>query len=210
MPVQSTYTFWCPRPLMPYLTKDFGDGQRFSHFMPITPVEDDRSFLWVLTSANYDKDGAEARITARNNEIFGQDQPIVNSQRPALIPEDVRREAATCGQTSCRCCTAAGSVRWELPAPSTDEREETMTTKRKIVVESAEAVLGLHWFVSRDFTVKDEGIEIEIITPGIRTKFDWLDPRSHDHHLVTATNYQKASTRAAPTLPGVRVGTDPA
>ena len=69
-----------------------------------------------------------------------------------------------------------------------------MTTKdsRKIVVESAEAVLGLHWFVARDFTVKDKGIEIEIVTPGIRTRFDWSDPRSQDHHLVTPTNYQKA------------------
>ena len=62
----------------------------------------------------------------------------------------------------------------------------------KIVVESAEAVLGLHWFVARDFTVKDEGIEIKIVTPGIRTRFDWTDPRSQDHHLVTPTNYQKA------------------
>ena len=92
VPVQSTYTFWCPRPLMPYLSKALGNRQRFSHFMPVTPVEDDHSLLWVLTSANYDKDGAEARITARNNEIFGQDQPIVNSQRPALIPEELRRE----------------------------------------------------------------------------------------------------------------------
>ena len=65
-------------------------------------------------------------------------------------------------------------------------------TTRKIVVESAEAVLGLHWFVARDFTVKDKGIEIEIVTPGIRTRFDWSDPRSQDHHLVTPTNYQKA------------------
>ncbi len=92
VPVRSTYTFWCPRPLMPYLAKELGDQRRFSHFMPVTPVEDDRSLLWVLTSANYDKDGARARITARNNEIFGQDQPIVNGQRPALIPEDLRRE----------------------------------------------------------------------------------------------------------------------
>jgi len=65
-------------------------------------------------------------------------------------------------------------------------------TVSKVVVESAEAVLGLHWFVARDFTVKDEGLEIEIITPSIKTKFDWSDPRSRDHHLVTSTNYQKA------------------
>jgi NitT/TauT family transport system substrate-binding protein len=65
-------------------------------------------------------------------------------------------------------------------------------TRTKLVVESAEAVLGLHWFVARDFTAKDEGLEIEITTPGIKTKFDWNDPRSKDHHLVSSTNYQKA------------------
>jgi NitT/TauT family transport system substrate-binding protein len=65
-------------------------------------------------------------------------------------------------------------------------------TRAKLVVESAEAVLGLHWFVARDYTAKDEGLEIDIITPGIQTKFDWNDPRSRDHHLVSSTNYQKA------------------
>lgn len=65
-------------------------------------------------------------------------------------------------------------------------------TLTKLVVESAEAVLGLHWFVARDYTAKDEGLEIEITTPGIKTKFDWTDPRSRDHHLVSSTNYQKA------------------
>ena len=68
----------------------------------------------------------------------------------------------------------------------------TTSGSRTIVVESAEAVLGLHWFVARDFTVQDEGLEIEIVTPGIKTRFDWSDPRSRDHHLVTPTNYQKA------------------
>jgi len=65
-------------------------------------------------------------------------------------------------------------------------------TRTKLVVESAEALLGLHWFVARDYTAKDEGLDIEIITPGIQTKFDWHDPRSRDHHLVSSTNYQKA------------------
>ncbi|MGQ0751111.1 MAG: ABC transporter substrate-binding protein [Betaproteobacteria bacterium] len=66
------------------------------------------------------------------------------------------------------------------------------STRTKLVVESAEAVLGLHWFIARDHTAAEEGLEIEIITPGIKTKFDWTDPRSRDHHLVTSTNYQKA------------------
>lgn len=68
----------------------------------------------------------------------------------------------------------------------------TAATKTKIVVESAEAVLGLQWFVARDYTVEEEGLEIEIVTPNINTKFEWTDPRSRDHHLVVSTNYQKA------------------
>ncbi len=68
----------------------------------------------------------------------------------------------------------------------------TATTLTRLVVESAEAVLGLHWFVARDYTAKNEGLDIQIITPGIKTKFEWTDPRSRDHHLVSSTNYQKA------------------
>ena len=35
----------------------------------------------------------------------------------------------------------------------------TVTTDRtKLVVESAEAVLGLHWFVARDYTAREEGL----------------------------------------------------
>ena len=64
--------------------------------------------------------------------------------------------------------------------------------KTLITIESAEAVLGLHWFVTRDFTARDEGLEIKIITPGIKTRFDMADPRAHDHRLVSSTNYQKA------------------
>ena len=50
--------------------------------MPVTPVENDVSLMWVLTSANFDKDDGEARISARNDDVFGEDVPIVNSQRP--------------------------------------------------------------------------------------------------------------------------------
>jgi len=68
----------------------------------------------------------------------------------------------------------------------------TGATRSLITIESAEAVLGLHWFVARDFTAKDEGLEIKITTPGIKTRFDASDPRTFDHHLVSSWNYQKA------------------
>src|ERR1700730_16422418 len=63
--------------------------------------------------------------------------------------------------------------------------------RKRLRVESAEAVLGLHWFVARDFTLPKEGIEVEILLPGIReTKVSKDDPRFTDHHLIKSTNYQ--------------------
>ena len=75
----------------------------------------------------------------------------------------------------------------------------TVTADRtKLVVESAEAVLGLHWFVARDYTAKDEGLEFEIITPGIKTKFELADPRRRDHHLCHDRTGQQDRRRSVP------------
>ncbi|MCZ6450401.1 MAG: ABC transporter substrate-binding protein [Deltaproteobacteria bacterium] len=64
--------------------------------------------------------------------------------------------------------------------------------KKKINVESAEAVLGLHWFVAKgEGLFAEEGLEVEILLPGVRaTAFSKGDPRATDHHLVNSMNYQ--------------------
>ena len=65
------------------------------------------------------------------------------------------------------------------------------SNKTKIRVESAEAVLGLHWFVTRDYTAAEEGLEIEILLPRNRsTRFSEGAPRIFDYTLVKSTNYQ--------------------
>ena len=46
----------------------------------------------MITSTNFDLDGAEARIVERNDEVFYQDKPILESQRPALLPLDLYEE----------------------------------------------------------------------------------------------------------------------
>ena len=57
------------------------------------------------------------------------------------------------------------------------------SNKTKIRVESAEAVLGLHWFVTRDYAAAEEGLEIEILLPRNRsTRFREGDPRIFDHN----------------------------
>lgn len=67
-----------------------------------------------------------------------------------------------------------------------------MTERVKINVESAEAVLGLHWFVAQEERLfEEEGMEVEIFLPGVReTRFARDDPRRTDHRLVKSTNYQ--------------------
>ena len=92
IPVESTYHFWCPRPLIAYLMKHLDDERCFSHSMMVTPVEDDVSLLWVMTAANFDHEEAPSRILARNDEVFGQDQPVVSTQRPALVPVELADE----------------------------------------------------------------------------------------------------------------------
>lgn len=63
--------------------------------------------------------------------------------------------------------------------------------KRKISVESAEAVFGLHWFVARgDGLFAEEGLDVEIIRPKPPAKFELADPRRYDHRLVKSGNYQ--------------------
>lgn len=91
-PKHTTYTFWCPGPVIGYLMKGIDEKRRFSHFMPITPVDDGESILWVLTSTNFEKEDAEEKITGRNNEIFSQDKEILESQWPVEMPLDLRFE----------------------------------------------------------------------------------------------------------------------
>lgn len=73
---------------------------------------------------------------------------------------------------------------------ATTTRKEA--ARKKIYVESAEAVLGLHWFVAKgEGLFAEEGLDVEILLPGVRaTKFSPDDPRARDHHLVSSTNYQ--------------------
>ena len=65
-------------------------------------------------------------------------------------------------------------------------------SNKKISVESAEAVLGLHWFAAKgDGLFAEEGLDVEILLPGVRTtRFPPGDPRMYDHRLVPSTNYQ--------------------
>ncbi|MGH9805832.1 MAG: IS630 family transposase, partial [Terriglobia bacterium] len=85
------------------------------------------------------------------------------------------------------------SARFGSVTGSVDRRKNIVATaiKRKVSVESAEAVFGLHWFVAKgDGLFAEEGLDVEILRPKPPAKFGPNDPRRFDHHLVNSGNYQ--------------------
>jgi NitT/TauT family transport system substrate-binding protein len=67
----------------------------------------------------------------------------------------------------------------------------TTGSTKKISVESAEAVLGLHWFVGQgDGLFAEEGLEVEILRPQAPPRLSGDDPRVTNSKLMNPFNYQ--------------------
>jgi phenylpropionate dioxygenase-like ring-hydroxylating dioxygenase large terminal subunit len=86
-----SYTYRVLRPLTAYLLKE-STGPRFSILLTITPHEPARSTAWSWMAMNYGHDIPEADLFAWQDRIFAQDRPIVESQRPELLPLDLAAE----------------------------------------------------------------------------------------------------------------------
>jgi phenylpropionate dioxygenase-like ring-hydroxylating dioxygenase large terminal subunit len=85
------YTYRAYRPLTAYFVKE--SGQRgFSILFMVSPrdVLDSRAWMWM--AMNYGHDLPEADLVAYQDRIFAQDRPIVESQRPELLPLDLQAE----------------------------------------------------------------------------------------------------------------------
>jgi phenylpropionate dioxygenase-like ring-hydroxylating dioxygenase large terminal subunit len=86
-----SYTYRALRPLTAYLLKE-STGPRFSILLTITPHEPAESTAWMWMAMNYGHDLAEADLVAWQDRIFSQDRPILESQRPDLLPLDLAAE----------------------------------------------------------------------------------------------------------------------
>jgi len=60
-------------------------GFRESIALFVCPLEPERSRVWIRLAMN-DFDSPDARLIDFQNTIFGQDQPVLESQRPRLLP----------------------------------------------------------------------------------------------------------------------------
>lgn len=85
------YTYRVLRPLTAYLLKE-SEGPSFSILVTITPHEALQSTMWMWMAMNYGHDLPAADLIAWQDSIAFQDVPIVESQRPELLPLDLQAE----------------------------------------------------------------------------------------------------------------------
>lgn len=86
-----SYTYHVYRPLTASLTKT-SDGPRFTIFLTITPIQLVESTAWMWMAQNFGYEIPEEEIIAYQDTIFAQDLPILESQRPELLPLDLQAE----------------------------------------------------------------------------------------------------------------------
>jgi phenylpropionate dioxygenase-like ring-hydroxylating dioxygenase large terminal subunit len=86
-----TYTYKVFRPLIAYFRKETA-GPQFAIMLMITPIEELHSLMWMWMVMNHSYDTPEEELRAFQDEIALQDLPIVESQRPELLPLDLQAE----------------------------------------------------------------------------------------------------------------------
>jgi phenylpropionate dioxygenase-like ring-hydroxylating dioxygenase large terminal subunit len=86
-----SYTYRVFRPLTAYFVKTSA-GPSFAAYFTISPVDELASRGWMWLAMNYDFDTPAEEIRAFESEVTAQDVPIVESQRPELLPLDLQAE----------------------------------------------------------------------------------------------------------------------
>jgi phenylpropionate dioxygenase-like ring-hydroxylating dioxygenase large terminal subunit len=85
-----TYTYKVLRPLTAYFVKSSA-GPRFAMYFTVTPVSPEVSIAWGYVGLDYGEQTDE-EIRAFEDKITWQDIPVVESQRPELLPLDLQAE----------------------------------------------------------------------------------------------------------------------
>ena len=82
------------RPLTAYIEISDPDGgpNRYAIFLTVTPVDERESIGWMWNSMNYNHGLSDDDFVTYIDEIVLQDVPIVESQRPELLPLDLQTE----------------------------------------------------------------------------------------------------------------------
>jgi phenylpropionate dioxygenase-like ring-hydroxylating dioxygenase large terminal subunit len=65
---------------------------RFAMFSTITPVAECESRIWLIMALNYGHDVPAEEVRRFQDVVTAQDVPVVESQRPELLPLDLQAE----------------------------------------------------------------------------------------------------------------------
>lgn len=84
------YTYHVFRPLTAYFVKEAKAS--FSILFNVTPVDPVESIGWMWVAMNYGLDMPPESVSGFQDKIFSQDLPIVENQRPELLPLDLQAE----------------------------------------------------------------------------------------------------------------------
>jgi len=90
-PATVHYSFWVEHPLTMRTSKTH-PSKHYALLAAVTPVDAERSLLWFVLAMNYAHDVPEAELRHFQDVVAAQDIPIVNSQRPELLPLDLQSE----------------------------------------------------------------------------------------------------------------------
>lgn len=86
------YTYRVFRPLTAYLAKDAPDSSRLTLMLTLTPHDELLTSAWFYGAINEKIDLKADDWDDFQRKIFSQDVPIVESQRPELLPLDLQAE----------------------------------------------------------------------------------------------------------------------
>ena len=99
-PAEAHYTYRVIRPLTAYLQKKAGTSV-FSMLIVATPVEELRTHAWIAFTMRGADSATDAQLLEWTDRVFSQDKPVVQSQRPELLPLDLQAELhLNCDRTS--------------------------------------------------------------------------------------------------------------
>lgn len=90
-PGMVNYTYRVLRPLTAYFTKS-KSGPSHAIMLMVTPVAELESVGWMMMCFNYNHETPVEEFIAFQDKIVSQDIPIVESQRPELLPLDLQAE----------------------------------------------------------------------------------------------------------------------
>jgi phenylpropionate dioxygenase-like ring-hydroxylating dioxygenase large terminal subunit len=86
------YLYRVLRPLTAYFVKTQAGGKKFAMINFVTPVDEGESTSWAVMAINYADETTDQQLRDFQDKITAQDIPIVESQRPELLPLDLQAE----------------------------------------------------------------------------------------------------------------------